>query len=170
MNFTEHIITYYNTESRLALSAGMVSGIVLLLTAISFWLFSNPNSMLKGIAVIFLMGGLIFGLGGYFAGTGAKKELPKKLELYKTDTQQFTEQETAKVESIHNAWTGLQLFWSAFIVLGLIALFIASKPFWTGLALGLLIVGTLGHIEESVSKQHNEKYRLEVLQFKTENK
>jgi len=35
-----------------------------------------------------------------------------------------------------------------------------------GVGIGVLMIGTLGHIEEAVSYQHNEKYRLLVHQEK----
>lgn len=166
MDFTEHIITYYNTESRHGFAGGMLSGIILLTTAILFWWFSNPQTIFKGLAVILFVGGLIFGFGGFFAGHSAKKALPEKTQLYQTDKQNFLEKEIEKVESIHKSWTGIKILWSAFILLGLILIFTTAKPFWTGIAIGAMIVGTLGHIEETVSMRHNEKYRTQVLQEK----
>lgn len=167
MDFTEHIITYYNTESKHGFTGGLVSGIVLLITAILFWWFSNPSSVFKGLAAILVAGGLIFSIGGYYAGNTAQKALPEKTQLYQADKQGFLEKEVAKVEGIHQSWTGIKIFWTAFIVLGLILVFITSKPFWTGIAIGALVVGTIGHIEETVSFQHNKKYRKEVLKEKS---
>lgn len=163
MDFTEHIIAYYSTESRHGFMGGLVSGVVLLLTAILFWSFSNPASVFKGLAIILFAGSLIFGIGGYYAGRTATNALPEKTQLYKTDRQEFIEKEYIKVEGIHNSWTGIKIFWTTFIVFGLILIFITTKTFWTGVAIGSLIVGTIGHIEEMISYQHNEKYRSEVL-------
>ncbi len=169
MDFTEHIITYYTTESKHGFAGGMVSGIILLIVAILFWRFSNPQTIVKGLAVILFIGGLIFGIGGYYAGSSAKKALPEKTQLYRTNKQQFIVQEFEKVETIHKSWTGIKIFWTAFIVLGLFLIFATAKPFWTGIAIGAMIVGVIGHIEETVSMQHNGKYRTEVIQFKAEN-
>jgi uncharacterized protein with PQ loop repeat len=169
MDFTEHIITYYSTESKHGFAGGLVSGIVLIVTAISLWRFSNPQSILKGLAVILFLGGLIFSFGGYYAGSTAKKALSEKTQLYKTDKQKFIEREVEKVESVHKSWTGIKIFWSAFILLGLVLIFTATKSFWSGIALGALIIGTIGHIEETISMQHNEKYRNEVLKEKRVN-
>jgi hypothetical protein len=168
MDFTEHIITYYSTESKHGFAGGLVSGIILILTAIFFWYFSNPSSIFKGLSVILFLGGFIFGFGGYYAGSTAKKALSEKTQLYQTDKQEFIEKEIAKVEGIHKSWTGIKIFWSAFIVLGLILIFTTAKPFWTGIAIGAMIVGTIGHIEETVSFRHNEKYRKEVLKEKND--
>jgi len=168
MDFTEHIITYYSTESKHGFAGGLVSGIVLLILAILFWWFSNPSSIIKGLAVILFVGGLIFSVGGYYAGSTAKKALPEKTQLYQTDKQEFIEKEVAKVEGIHKSWTGIKIFWTAFIVLGLILIFTTAKSLWIGIAIGSLIIGTIGHIEETVSFQHNEKYRKEVLKEKSQ--
>lgn len=167
MDFTEHIITYYSTESKHGFAGGLVSGIILLIIAILFWWFSNPSSIFKGLAVIFFVGGLIFSVGGYYAGSTAQKVLPEKTQLYQTNKQEFLEKEVAKVEGIYKSWTGIKIFWTAFIILGLILFFTTSQSFWTGVAIGALIVGTIGHIEETVSFQHNEKYRKEVLKEKS---
>ncbi|MFT3739174.1 MAG: YrzE family protein [Breznakibacter sp.] len=98
MDLTEHIITYYSTESKHGFAGGLVSGIVLLISAILFWWFSNPPSILKGLAVIIFVGGLIFSIGGYYAGRTAKNALSEKIQLYQTDKQDFFEKEVAKVE------------------------------------------------------------------------
>lgn len=164
MDFTQHIIEYYSTESKHGFSGGLVSGILLIITAILFWWFSGPATIFKGLSVILFAGGLIFGLGGYYAGSSAQKALQEKIQLYQTDKQQFFEKEALKVENIHQSWTGIKIFWTAFIMLGILLIFVIPKPFWTGIAIGAMVVGIIGHIEETVSMQHNEKYRIEVLQ------
>ena len=71
-----------------------------------------------------------------------------------------------------DAWRRLKknpVAMASLVVLGLILIFTTSKPFWIGIAIGSMIIGTLGHIEETVSMQHNQKYRAEVLQLKSNN-
>lgn len=162
MNFTDHIIEYYNTESRHGFTAGLISGLVLVIAGILFrWLSSSP-SIAQGLSIMLLIGGTIFSVGGYNAGSTTQRALPEKIQFYQTNKWAFLEKEVVKVESIHKAWTGIRIFWTAFIVLGLILIFSMTKPFWIGIAIGALLVGTIGHIEEVVSFQHNEKYRHEV--------
>lgn len=167
MDFSEHIITYYNAESRHSFVNGMATGIVMLLVAILFWSFSDTLSLKKGLAVVLFFGGVLASSGGYFSGSSARKGLPEKIQLYQHDKRQFFEKEWAKVEAIHKAWTRIKLFWTAFIVLGLVLIFIPVNPFWTGIAIGSLILGTIGHIEEIQSMKHNEWYYNQVLKERT---
>jgi hypothetical protein len=164
MDFLEPITTYYNTESKYGFINGMAAGIVMLLMAVLLWSFSNNQSISKGMAAVLFMGGFIAGIGGYIAGSSAKRELPEKLQLYKSDKQRFLEKEFEKVEKIHKSWTGIKIFWTAFIVLGVVLIFTTAKPFWTGVAIGSLILGTIGHIGETQSMKHNERYYNQVLQ------
>lgn len=167
MDFTEHIITYYSTESKHGFSGGLVLGIVLLIAAVLFWWFSNPSSISKGLSIALLVGGLILGLGGFYTGYTAKNILPEKTTSYQHSQRQFIKKEYIKVENIHKSWWIIRTFWTLFILIGIILIFTTTRKFYLGIAIGLLVVGTMGHIEEIISYQHNEKYRGEVLKVKS---
>ncbi len=162
MEFIQHITTYYQTEARHGLLTASTSGIVLTLAAIPKRIIAAPSSIPKGMAVPFLIGGLIFLLGGSIAGYNARKAIAEKTELYESEPKVFIISEYEKVEKIHQSWPTIRVFWSLFIVSGLVLLFSTTNSFWVGMALGFLIIGTTGHIEEAVSYLHNEKYRKEV--------
>jgi hypothetical protein len=130
---------------------------------------SSHSAILKGVSLIVFMGSLVFGLGGYFAGKTAQKSMVEKIALFERSQQEFATQEFAKVEAIHKNWRQIKILWASVILVGLIVLFISSHTIWTGLGIGLLIVGTIGMIEETTSMQHNEKYRMEVLKYKIQN-
>jgi hypothetical protein len=170
MEFTEQISTYYNAESRHAFVNGMFTGIAMLIFATFLWFYSSNYSINKGIAVVLCLGGILASLGGYFAGTNARQSLPEKLELYKTDKQNFFKTETEKVTKIHNDWVRIKVFWTLFLVIGIILIFTSASPFWSGIAIGCLLLGTVGHIEEVQSMKHNEKYYNQILQQATTNK
>ncbi len=167
MDFTEHIITYYSTESKHGFSGGLALGIVLLIAAVLFWWFSNPSSISKGLSITLLVGALIFGLGGFYAGYTAKNILPEKTVSYLHNQKQFIEKEHIKIENIHKSWWIIRVFWTLFILVGLIIIFTTTRHFYLGIAIGFLVVGTIGHIEEIISYQHNENYRCEVLKVKS---
>lgn len=70
--------------------------------------------------------------------------------------------ELQTVEDVHKNWAEIRVFWTAFLISGVTTIFLTSKPIWSGIAIGLLITGTIGHIEEVISYQHNKKYRLQI--------
>lgn len=56
MDFAAQINFYYNAESRHACRNGMATGIVMIMLAVLLWLFSDSESVSKGIAVVLLFG------------------------------------------------------------------------------------------------------------------
>ncbi len=162
MDFTQQIITYYQTEARHGLLSASIVGIIVTLTAIVFFKIPTTTALLKGMAIPLLIGGLIFILGGYMTYYNAQQTIPLKTQLYQKTPKNFISHEYKKTEKIHQNWIVIRIFWSLFFVFGLIVLFTTTKDFWVGIALGAFIIGTIGHIEESVSYIHNEKYRTEV--------
>ncbi|HWY35888.1 MAG TPA: hypothetical protein VNX68_14695 [Nitrosopumilaceae archaeon] len=167
MDFVKNIIWYYSAETRQGYLVGSISGIVLVTAAIILWMVAAPSTILKGLAIMILLGGLIFLFGGYFAGRGAQKSKTEKVEQYNKYQKAFINEEYDKVEKIHKQWMPIRVFWSLFLVVGISLLLFTTSAFWVGIALGALIVGTLGHIEEVISFQHNEKYRKEVTKEKS---
>jgi len=166
MDFIETITWYYNAEARHGLITSVITGIIFLAAGILVWWFSDPSTVFRGLVFPLVLGGLIFSIGGTIAGINAQKSLTAKVESYKANPSEFIESEFVKVENINKSWLGIRIFWSMFLLLGIIILFVTHKNIWVGIGLGSLILGTLGHIEESISYKHNEKYRLEVHQEK----
>jgi uncharacterized protein (DUF58 family) len=162
MEYVNNIVWYYSTESKHAYFMGAGSGVILLLAAIIIITLLAPSPILKGLALALLIGGLMFFTGGFFAGRSSQKSLQPKVESYNKDQKRFITEEYIKVEKTHKGWLPIRIFWSLVIALGVALLLFTSLSFWVGVAMGALIVGTLGHVEEAISYQHNEKYRKEV--------
>lgn len=164
MNFVDNIVMYYQTEANHGLVTSLATGAVLITVSLLLWFLSTHLSIQKGVATVIFVGGLIFFIGGYFAGKTAKSNLQKKIELYQKDRKTFLADEVQKVEKIHKNWLVIKLFWTVFIATGVALTFASPKTFLTGIAIGLMIVGSIGLIEETISYQHNEKYRIQVLE------
>jgi membrane protein YdbS with pleckstrin-like domain len=162
MEFIDNIATYYTTESRHGFYTSAITDIILFVLSILLFYVSQPASLLKGVAITVAIGSLVFIVGCYLAGNSAKTSLPHKIQSFNQNTIEFIKSEHKKVEEIDKNWTAIRIFWSVFLAVGIIIFFITSKPIWWGVAIGLLIFGTVGHIEEAISYQHNEKYRLQV--------
>lgn len=163
MNFPENIVLYYTTESKHGLYIGSLSGSVLIIASFVAWKFSIGTSMYRGLTLPLLIGGFLFLVGGFYAFHTARKEEGVKVELYNTSTSRFFSSEAKKVESIKKQWLPIQVFWSLILLAGIFIFYYTTKHYFTGVALGVLIIGVMGHIEEFISFQHNEKYRIEIL-------
>lgn len=162
MDFIENIQWYYTTEAKHGIINSAVTGAIILVLSIIAWRMSLPSSLLRGIAIALSFGTLIFVLGGTGAGYVTRKSLPEKVASYQQNREQFLLTENHKVEKIHNNWLSIKIFWTVVALAGIILIFMNRSPLWLGVGVGILIVGTLGHIEEAVSYQHNEKYKLLV--------
>lgn len=164
MDFSENITWYYTAESKHALINSTAMGSIVLLIGFALIIAYNSSELARGISIALIIGSLIFILGGYFSGSATKKSMPQKIEEYQSNPKNFINNEFQNVERIHNNWFGIRIFWTMFLLVAVAMLFLVTKPFWSGIAVGILIIGTLGQIEEVISYQHNEKYRLEVQQ------
>jgi uncharacterized membrane protein YkvI len=43
-------------------------------------------------------------------------------------------------------------------IAGIVLLFAVKREYWTGIAIGALLMSMAGHIEETISKNFNEQY------------
>jgi hypothetical protein len=125
---------------------------------------AHPLTWLRGLSIPFLIGGLIFGIGGAINGRITQKVQPGKVQLYKQDRQAFFKEEVPKVERTHRSWFGIRLFWSLMAVAGLALLFSVKKDFWMGVGLGTILISLMGHVEEAISMKRNESYYRQVLE------
>lgn len=163
MGFVKEILWYYHSEARHGYT-GAVVGLIFLIAVVLLIKLTNPLAWLRGLAIPFFIGGLIFGIGGTMDGRVTQKALPEKVGLYRQDPRTFFKEEVPKVERTHRSWFGIRLFWSIITITGLTLLLTLRKNFWLGVGLGALLLGIIGHVEEAISMKRNERYYREVLE------
>lgn len=163
IQFLKTMEWYYQSEYKHGYITAVLAGGLLLISVLALWKFSGSVTLLKGVSAALVMGGFIFAIGGAWAAIKTHKELPEKVQMFRLDAKNFFKEEVAKVERIHQNWFGIKLMWSLIAVTGLILLVVATKNYWIGWGLGLLLIGLIAHIEEIISFRRNELYRHEVL-------
>jgi hypothetical protein len=161
-DFLNTIINHYIRESQQGFGAAIFGGL-LLIAAILLFRFANPLSFLRGFTIPFLLIGLLMGLGGSIDGYMARRAIPESTALFKKDRKAFFDHETTKVQKTHRSWRSIIRFWSLISVTGIALFFSAGKSYWTGVAIGTILVSMAGHIEEAISRKFNEKYYHQVM-------
>ena len=162
MDFLDTIINHYIRESQQGMGAAIFGGL-LLIAAILLFRFAHPLSFLRGLTIPFLLIGLVMGLGGSVDSYLARKAVSESTVLYKKDRKAFWDQESIKVQKTHRSWRRIILVWSLISVTGIALLFSAGKSYWTGVAIGTILVSVAGHVEEAISRNFNEKYYQKVM-------
>lgn len=128
-----------------------------------FLQISSTSNVRKRVGPPFMVFGFIFGIGGLIAGVRVRRIMPDRLRLVNTDRAAFFSQEVVKVQGTHKAWPRIRIFWGILTINGIGLLFIKSGAYWTGVAIGTLLLSVSGHIEETISMRFNERYYKQVL-------
>jgi len=162
MNFIDVITKYYLREAQQGFGAALFGGI-LLIAAILLFRFANPLSFLKGLTIPLLLVGLVMGLGGSIDGYMARRNGAEKVTLFKKNRKAFFNQEVVKVEKAHRSWRGIIIGWGVLTVTGVALLLGVQKSYWTGVAIGTIVLSMAGQAEEAISKRFNERYYYQVL-------
>jgi hypothetical protein len=160
-DFLDKIIHHYLRESHQGLGAAIFGGL-LLIGALLLFQFARPQSFLRGLALPFLFIGLVMGIGGSLDNYQARKSLSEKTALFQQDQKTFFTQEIQQVKKTHRSWRRIFIIWSVLAVAGIAMLFGFRKSYWTGVAIGTILVSMAGHVEEAISRNFNEKYYHEV--------
>jgi len=157
MNFLDNITKHYLRESKQGFGAAILGGI-LLIAAFVLFKFAQPFTILRGLLMPFTVGGLVFTIGGSVHGFKIRRAMVKGSALYRMDERAFLEKEIISVERTHRSWRRVFTIWSIITLVGTGLLFTAKQKNLTGVALGTIIVGIMGFMEETSSKSFNEKY------------
>lgn len=163
MDFLDKIIQHYLRESHQGLGAAIFGGL-LLIGALLLFRFARPSSLLRGFTLPFLLIGIIMGLGGSLDSYHARQSIAQKTALFEKDKKAFFTQETQQVQKTHRSWKRIFITWSIFTVSGIVMLLGIRKSYWTGVAIGTILVSMAGHVEEAISKNFNEKYYHQVME------
>jgi hypothetical protein len=162
MHFIETVKRYYIRELKQCFGSAVWGGILIVCWALVFR--PAPSATLvRGLAIPSLVAGLIFGIGGLFAGFNTRRTMTGRLSLFHADQKAFFDQEVLKVERTHRAWRRIRAFWGMLTGIGVGLALFASAPFLTGVGVGTFVLSFSGHIEEAISMRFNERYYRAVL-------
>lgn len=163
MDFVDHMTEYYKGE-RLGAICYTIGGIVFLLLAIAIWKVAAPGTITRGMLVPITIVGLLGAGAGPFllrSNNGRLDRFPKE---YAADAKTFVEKETKRMSGVHRNWLPLKVMWTVLLAVGVGLAFFGASPTWKGVGLGVLVIGTVGHVVDGIASQRSWLY-VEQLQL-----
>jgi hypothetical protein len=137
----------------------MFLGVFLLVGSLAMFRIGPRKSVQHGMAYVFLVGGLFFGLtGGVYSRVVQQRMLAH-------DAKPNLISETKHAEMIRmegvlkSSYRGALIIFTTLICAGLlVACFSKGFPVRRGIAVGLIVFGSAGHTIEAISMHENREY------------
>ncbi|MFY0252542.1 hypothetical protein ACDQ55_01175 [Chitinophaga sp. 30R24] len=161
-----YIHQYYLAEKGTAM-IGIILGILFLVIALLLWKLSPDNPLTKGLITGLLVSGLLqLVLTGSYTVVLSRKIAGLSQLQVQTD-RVLQETEISRMKKVFASTYPMALAMdTVFIVMGLLLVFITSSPFWKGIGLSLMALGTVAHIGEAFSMQKNAAYQQKITALK----
>jgi len=161
----EHIQNYYISE-RNGSAMAAATGVVFLIISFLLWRFSDAGSISKGIAYSLLGAGLFFTVAGIGVVIHNSTKITETKNIKAPIEAQLQQSEIERMKKvIASSYTIPLLMFSALLIIGLLLILITRQEVWKGVAIGLLITGTLGHSTEAFSMKNNNAYLMKIKQI-----
>jgi hypothetical protein len=159
---------YYLGERATALLAASI-GIWLLIGSLVLLRIAPRVSLQRGMAYVFVVGGLFFAL----TGGGYSRVVQQRMVSHQTKPHTLSS-ETKQVEIVRmegvlkSSYRGALRMFTAIICAGLLlACFSKGLPVRQGIAVGLIMFGSVGHTTEAISIHKNRDYLKRVQSYRT---
>lgn len=157
MDLLPHLTDYYKGE-RLGAICYTVGGIVFLLLALAIWKVAAPGTITRGMLIpVAIVGVLGCGVGPLLwrSNNDRLDRFPKEIAA---DEHGFFQKETARMAGVHRAWLPLKITWTVLLAIGVCLAFIGGTPIWKGVGLGLILIGTVGHVVDGIASERSRIY------------
>lgn len=156
----ELIQQYYAQERLFALINAGIGG-ALVVGAAALWFTTSPTSLARGMAYTLLITGVLLAVAGISYTQVVEKRSIAAETSYSTQSEAAVRQEEREriQKVLESGYTAVLAIYTVLILVGLVLLFLTSVvPVWKGVALSLMITGTLGHGIEAFSMQTQRDY------------
>jgi hypothetical protein len=159
------IHSYYLSEKATALLATSL-GLFLLVGTLVLFRIAPRDSVQRGMAYVFLVGGLFFAL----TGGGYSRVVQQRLVVLETKSHVASETKQAEIVRMEgvlkSSYGGALIMFTTLICVGLLtACFSKDFPVRRGVAAGLILVGLVGHTIEAISMHKNREYLKRVQEY-----
>jgi len=161
MEMVEHIYQYYQSERNTAILAGII-GLVLLIGSFAFFQFNVSDKLIKGLTYVFLIAGLFFLIAGVLVTIHNNSKMEETKNFTNTNSE-LQQSEIKRMKSVlSTGYRSALILFSTLVITGLILILLNPNNLLKGIALGLLIIGTIGHTTEVFSMQKNKVYQQKI--------
>ncbi len=140
----------------------------LLSVLFSAWLLTDhPGSFAKGVAIPFLVLGLLMTTVGSVVGFRTPAQMTGVMEALKADAPAAVQAETERMVKVNKAWPMYLSIWALFGVAGLLLRFAGSSDFLQGLGIALVFMAGVGLLIDGFAERRTHPYT-DALKFQVQ--
>jgi hypothetical protein len=157
MRFLEAATTYFTGEKIEALVFILPLGLLCLV--FGGWLLSDgEGGFARGVAIPFLVMGLLLGVVGGIVGFRTPSQLARLEAAAAVSPASALREEQVRMEKVNRAWPVYLAVWAAFGVVGLFLRFATRSDFVQGLGIALVLFGGIGLIVDGFAERRARPY------------
>jgi hypothetical protein len=131
----------------------------LLSLVFSAWLMTdNPSSFAKGVAIPFLLMGLLMSTVGGVVGYRTPSQVAGIVRTLEVDRQAGIRAEIKRMTKVNGAWQRYLVMWGLFGIAGLVLRFATSTDFLRGLGIALVLIAGIGLLVDGFAERRTHPY------------
>ena len=131
------------------------------------WLLSdNPSSFGKGVAIPFLLMGLLMSTVGGVVGFRTPSQASGIVRAMEVNPQVGVQSEINRMTKVNNAWHLYLVMWGLFGAAGLLMRFATSSDFLRGMGIALVFIAGVGLLVDGFAERRTHPY-VDALQGST---
>ena len=131
----------------------------LLSLVFSGWLLTdNPSGFAKGVAIPFLLMGLLMSTVGGVVGYRTPAQAAGIVRAIEVDRQAGVQAEINRMTKVNGAWHLYLVMWGLFGIAGLVLRFATSTDFLRGLGIALVFIAGIGLLVDGFSERRTHPY------------
>ena len=151
------IQVYFQGEKSEALIFILPMGLLSLV--FSMWLLTdNPGSFTKGVAIPFLILGLLMGTVGGIVGFRTPAQVSGVIKAMEVDLQAGVQAETQRMVKVNKAWPIYLAIWGLFGIAGLLLRFAGTSDFYQGVGIALVFFAGVGLLIDGFAERRTHPY------------
>ncbi len=125
----------------------------------SIWLLTdNPSGFAKGVAIPFLIMGLMLSTVGSVVGFRTPSQVNAVIKSIHVDHQAAVQDETQRMVKVNKAWPQYLMIWAVFGVAGLVLRFAFASDFFQGLGIALVFFAGVGLLIDGFAERRTHPY------------
>jgi hypothetical protein len=156
MRLLEAMATYFTGEKLEALV--FILPIGLLSLVFGGWLLSEGGGFERGVAVPFLLMGLVMGVVGGVVGLRTPAQVAALTAAVEAAPEPALRDERARMEKVNRAWPTYLVVWAVFGVAGLGLRFATRGDFTQGLGIALVLFSGVGLLVDGFAERRARPY------------
>jgi hypothetical protein len=155
--FIEHLQFYFEKEKDAAM-IGVVLGLFLLLVYVLLKGYAKKHVVVKGLRYSLLLFALV-GIAGMYNVYKNNQRLYRYTSEYQKSPETLVAREMSRMARMDSRWLPLTILWGSLILIGLVIIFFQRNNVKTGIALGLILIGSAGYAVSLFARGNANRYK-----------